>query len=848
MDNKHSLSTVLIQLLLFSLMIQIASPVLCFTPRSARDRVRFGNVSFDPGTMWIVTNQGDSLQMTPNIPTPKVRDAIHLKVGPVMTGNVTSIINQLWTAAAEGKQIQGSITNDKDLLMGGGGNLYRHFANFQDGSAAYVIIAEVNNKFTPFVLTADNKSAANIGWTLFVQILMTLKGEPDSAGNTGGVTGGFSVGSPSDQGADPYDSIDWDGPDEFTFGIFDDHPIHPKNELTEAAMLNGNFIGSVQPKQLTFAEALDHVRLMLDNPKTKSEYEALKKQAANSDPFMLKGVAFAQTISGEPFSALLSLFAAYELYPNDPDSLCNLAAMLAHCGMPNESLAILKEMERRGMKPKPAAVNPDALLEYLKGFNQLLIGQTETGKGHLHRAINLDPFLKEASLALALAQKLTGETEEAEKTYIQGVWRRRPTQTLYCGGTGGKDGDPNNPYIRPPITDMLDVSKGKPGVLPQFDHPGNFSQALGLIDRYKKPLLQATEEDKGYLQQRDVIQRRLDARPKNADDKYYDYIETLIQTLEVQEPPVKKLEAARYKAFEEAHDAATKIGKQAMQKAVPILAQPGNHSSELQAIANDAVSAFRPFAQAYDQSVRRLWRTEYRYVTGLIAHIGDADWHQKEDLQLRAHTDSMYWGLLVGQLSEWYVAVAAVGAVKDPNGNVANVNHGNSAQCSENLRDTGVKVGIKIKLPPIESVEFSMKFTCEKRSIEVAASAWDIDEGFLKGSMGVFGGLEFARKGDITVAVGVKGSFGYPQGADLSSKGAIYLTSDSKGNIKDGGLKGTVEATRKFSEVDIAGDKISVSATQRVGEVKLDATDIKNMAVDFIPSFANVGRGANLNQ
>lgn len=796
-------------------------------PGIPRDLIRFGNVSFDPGTQWIVIGQGQTMLMVPN--NPMFKDTVRLNVGPVSTGNAAALIAQIWATLSAGKQIQGHVTDDSSMLMGGGGRLYRHFAMFQDGSGAYIVLVEVSGKLTPFVLIGDNKNAAEAAWTFFIQVLMTLKAEVDSGSTPAGSTSGrFDIGAPSDQGPDPYDSIDWDGPDEFTHGIYDIHPIHPKNELEKAVLLNGSFIGSVQAREVSFGDALAHIRSLLNNPKTKSEYEDLKRQMSGKDPILLKGTAFAQVISGEPLSALLNLFAAYEFNPNDPDCLIDLAAMLAHCGMPNESLAILKEMERRSMKPKPASVNPDALIEYLKGFNQLLIGQTSTGKFHLHQAINLDPFLKEASLALALAQKLTGESEEAEKTYYQGVWRRRPTQYLLCGGTGG--GDPNNPYVRPPITDMLDVPHGKAGTLPQFDHPGNFAQALGLTDRYQKALMQTKDEAQGYAKRSVDIAQRLSKRPQTADEVYADYVDFLVSTLQVEEPPVIKLLAAKDKADKEAADAVVRISQQKIKIVMAIMMTPGDHTREFQQIANDAVSALRPFAQAYDRAVRRLHRTWYRYATGLAVHLGDPDWHEKEDLKIRVHTDEEWVSLLVPMMG-WYTAVAgASGAsLRDPSGDVSNPNHLAMDQCPPGIRDTGIKLGFSMEIPPLEKVSFSMKFTCDKKSFEVGYNPLDIDSGFLQESVGVFGALEFARKGDMTLAVGVKGSFGVLHAGDaISGQGAIYVTADAKGNLKDGGFKGNAEAVG-----------------QKVGEVNLNAA---NLAIDFIPSFAGASRGPNLRQ
>jgi hypothetical protein len=790
--------------------------------------VRFGNVSFDPGPGLTVVDQGETLLLLPN--NPMLKDKCRVNVGPVRTGNAAAVIAQIWASLTAGKQIKGRVTDDNSLLMSGGGRLYRHFARFEDGSGAFIILVEVSGKLTPFVLTGDNQFATEAVWDDLGPILMSLKGEADSgSATTAGSTGsGFSVGTPSGQGADPYDSIHWEGPEELVYGIYDIHAVRPKTELTDAVLLGGSFIDSVKPKEVSFGDAIAHVRLLLDNPKTKAEYEDLKKNANKSDPFMLQGRAFAQIVGGQPWTALLGLFAAYELFPNDPDSLVNLAAMLAHCGMPNESLAVLKEMERRGMKPQPGMVNADALMEYLKGFNQLLIGQTSTGKYHLHQAVNLDPFLKEAALALAVAQKLTGEDEEAEKTYYYGVWRRRPAQYLICGGTGPKQEDY---LVRPPITDMLDVSRGTPGVLPQFDHPRNFAQAMGLTDRYGRAQMQTMMEAKDFAVRSSNIGMKISPRRKTPIKVWSGYINDLIDTLDGNEPPVKKLVEAKNKAYEEAVVAAKRIGQSVLKRDVALMASPGDHTAEYQQNANDGIGAFRPYAQAYDQALRRWHRTWYRYATGLTAHLGDRDWHEEEVLKIRSRTDGAWAAALLTPMIGWYLEVGVCpDCLKDSSGAVEQPKHGEIAECPEDMKDREFKFGIKI---PLEegNVELNFRQSCEEKVIEVAVNADLLEGKIFDASLGAFVQVELAKKGDTTIFVGVKGDAGAKTFGGTGRAG-VYITSDGSGEIKDAGTRVAVESEAKL------GESLTVAGSRT----------FRDERVNFIPSLPTPTRGPSLRE
>lgn len=783
----------------------------------APERVKFNNLSFDLGGNWVVMEQAETMLLRP---TDKgIADRAQLRVGPAMTArgqtpaqreaDSQAQLDQLWPSLISGREIAGSVAKGTgNLNIDGDARTYHRSAYFKSGGGVDVYLICDNRsdgkrngpdfRVTLFVLATDSVPYAqrHLVETYMLTTLNSARFESGEVISTSARSGGFDVGfKPSDQGPDPYDSIDWDGPDQFANGVYDIHPVNPIRELKQLTMLGQPFIGTVQPKEMNFNEALAHVRSLLNDPKTKSEYEALKKKMGGTDPFMLQGVAFAGIVSGRPFDALMDLFAAYELYPNDPDTLLNLAGMLAHVGMPNESMAVLKEMERRGKKPSPpAGINPDAAIEYLKGYNQLLIGQTLTAKGHLHQAINLDPFLKEAAVALAVAQKMTGEEEEAEKTYYYGVWRRRPAQYVLCGGVKSK---PENQTVRPPITDMMDVSHGTPGVLPQFHHPENLAQALGLKDRYERVQLQTRAEVDAGLKEGDALMNKLSARRKTASEVWANHIDFLIETLG-DEPVVKKLWDAREKAKKELAEATTRIA----QHNAPIEQQlvetnPHNYQAEFNKLAEDGLRAVRPFAQAYDLAVRRLHRTMHRYFTGLAAHLGDRDWHKRETLWIRDDT-GLTWGSLVSHLESMYHIVTSAAVGKDPSGDAEKLEHPEVAECPDGMRDLALQITIKSPLPAGEGPEFSLKQTCEGVGFEAAFMVGLNEEGLIETAAGVFAALEIARHGDMTIFAGGKGQLGVA-GASSEGRAGVYFTAGHDGQIKDMGARANLEGLQKVA-------------------------------------------------
>lgn len=807
--------------LILILLVGLASPaILAYGPGSRTyffTRVKFGNVSFDVGTFADVVDQGQTMLLIST--NARYHDTARVTVGPVSSGSADALIARMWPPLAAGKQLKHPIVDDDGLMLNGGGRIHRHFADFSDGSYAFILIAEVNGKLTPFVQTASNAIETTISGLIMSQIILTIRGEADiGTGATGQAPDTMSIGSPSALGDDPYDTVKWNGPDELGFGVYDIHPINVKRELKEIAVQAPDFIGSVTPKLLTFDQAIANLRAVADAPMTKEQYAQFKAMGTK-DPSTLQGTAFTGILSGEPLSVLLELFAAYEIHPEDPNNWLNLAAMCSHVRLANESTAILKEMGRRGKKPDPPIISADAAIEYLTGYNQLLFGQTLTAKGHLHKATDLDPFLKEAAIALALAYKLTGDEEAAEAAYIQGVWRRRPTQTLICGGVGTSDG----PDIRPPIPDMLDVSHGSPGVLPNFDHPNNWSEALGLKDRYEKTLNQMLAEERDLVTATDQIHGRIRTHRRTSTENWHEDLDTLIATLRTEEPQVIKALAIKDKARTEMHDAIERIGKRTGPKLLPIMMQPGDHHNELAAIATDNVASLRPFAQAYDTALRRLFRLEHRFKTGLATQMGDDDWHQLESSRVKTDALAAYADL-AGTMIISYALVANIVPPPAPAPILLGMNPDDIAECPDGVRNLGFKVQLE---DPLAKIKIGMKVQCNKMSLEVAAYPFST-KGPLDLGLGFFGQVDLTGKGDITIFAGEAAKAGV--GVGVSGKEGFYVQGNVRtGNVKDFGVKLSVDASGK--------------TPWGTGSIKLD-----EMKFSFMPSVPQASRGLNLKQ
>jgi hypothetical protein len=313
-----------------------------------------------------------------------------------------------------------------------------------------------------------------------------------------------------------------------------------------------------------------------------------------------------------------------------------------------------------------------------------------------------------------------------------------------------------------------------------------------------------------------------------------------MQTLEVDEPPVKKLAENLRKADKELDEAVKKIGKNSGPAFLQISLQPGDHHDELAALATQNVLALHPYAQAFDTAVRRLFRVERRYETGLVAQMGDAEWHQKETLSLRVETNA-FWANFVGRLAGSYVLVASFVPPPAGNPNQSRPERGDVFQCPENIRNLGLKY--KFALSDFEGpfkegpdVEFGIKVGCDKVGFDATYYPWRVKGGLTEFSLGATSGVEVKPKtGDLTVFVGetatLKTGVG---GVGGSVKAGAYVEANAKtGQVKAIGLTAKGETVSKF------GSDLQLSS-------KAFEEKPSELRWEFTPSVVTPPRGPNM--
>jgi hypothetical protein len=290
---------------------------------------------------------------------------------------------------------------------------------------------------------------------------------------------------------------------------------------------------------------------------------------------------------------------------------------------------------------------------------------------------------------------------------------------------------------------------------------------------------------------------------------------------------VKKALAAKEKANNEMQDAIKRIGKRTGPLVLQISMQPGDHHEELAKLATDNVAALRPFAQSYDRAMRRLFKIEHRFETGLAAQMGDDDWHQLELTRIKVNAISAYADL-ASHLIGSYMLVAAIVPPPTPTPTQVAMNPEDVEECANGIRNLGFKFNFDVPFVPLKA---GIKAQCNKMSVEVGVYPWKLEEKeILELAAGGFVQVDLTGKGDITIFSGVTGKGGIgPFSVGATGKAGVYVTSNvHTGVIKDMGLKATADSTAKF------GDNLSVS--MKGGEGKMSV----------IPSIPQAPRGTDL--
>jgi len=367
----------------------------------------------------------------------------------------------------------------------------------------------------------------------------------------------------------------------------------------------------------------------------------------------------------------------------------------------------------------------------------------------------------------------------------------------------------------------MDVSRGTPGVLPQLSHPENGAQVTGFYERFNRKTVEWSLELAAAGERITDMSLEIEARPKTSSEVRAGYLDFLMTTLG-NEPAVKALAYAEEKAFHELKEAASRIAQRNLRRSI------GASSKAWEEFSNQAVAAMHAFAQGFDTALRRRHRLEHRYTTGLAAHFGDPDWHQRAVLKIGSATLAT-WNWLHVNLAQAYLACLVTRFHPEQGADAEDPEHAEVAKCPEALRDSGIKLTFESPAPVGPNIKLGIKMTCGMTTVEAAFFPWKIKSNpIFEATTGPFVQLDLPNGGgDITVFAGGNGKAGVA-GNGGSGKAGVYVTANPRtGEIKDMGLKATLEATGKLS---------SVTFSQKVGESKFS----------FVPSLPMPARGPTL--
>lgn len=428
-------------------------------------------------------------------------------------------------------------------------------------------------------------------------------------------------------------TFNWNGPGRMDFGVYDHGCLNYADEFRRLVTLNQGLIGSVQPRNASWDQALAAIRARLDEPLMRAAYDAARATDDKQDiPLALS----------DPDASLAQLLAAVEKSPDHATRLFNLAGGLSRNGMPNEALAVLARIRALGKLPDPTLdIKPSAAMDYQEGYAEMLRGNLAAAKAKFQSTIGQEPFINAASHALALVQAHEGNAA-AQNTYRDGMWRFKPKFLVLCGGAGSED-------VRPPVDDLFDTSMGKDGQLVEFWHPEiatelePFLEQMGALAESRMAILEP-------LKQRMIATGDNPRFANSMDDPYDAWAEKmtqLIDGLDENEPYVLQAKEKLDAAIAMAGKISGENQAHVLERVVALVGQPGNHCPTFRSLISQGIQGVRPHAERAEAESREYARVWYKMATGLLSNIGDPEWYEMMDVSLRAEVEGMNLGLLV---------------------------------------------------------------------------------------------------------------------------------------------------------------------------------------------------------
>jgi tetratricopeptide (TPR) repeat protein len=242
---------------------------------------------------------------------------------------------------------------------------------------------------------------------------------------------------------------------------------------------------------LTYTQAIGNLKAVLEGSVSPEAIKTLEASPQAKDPIAATGVAIGALAVRKPLAAVAYLIKAHDIAPKEPAFLTNLAGIANYFSLHREALAFAQKAET--LANKIPASQRAALLSN-KGYALISLARPKDAEAALTEAIRLDPNLSEAYTNMAYALGDQDKCEPAVR-FLRAGMTRRPAYVFKSNAQ-----EP----IRLPLPQVIDMSKGKPGVLPTVPYasdPGEAAAVKEQLEKLARPYSAASERSMPGLAQ-----------------------------------------------------------------------------------------------------------------------------------------------------------------------------------------------------------------------------------------------------------------------------------------------------------------------------------------------------------
>jgi hypothetical protein len=605
----------------------------------------------------------------------------------------------------------------------------------------------------------------------------------------------------------PGEEIDWDGPDVVTRSILDYPCFDVDAELGKFEIATEGIAAKFPATRVSYDQAMAAVRKLFASGEANTVITQLR--ARGSTPEATAGLDRLGVVAGvtsHPSLLFSAVFARHEADPTDPSALFNLAGALTSAGMPNEAIALLDKIAASGRQPDVAfGFKPAAAMDYLRGYASLMTGRLPEARTLLSRAYGADKTLTDASYALAITEKALGG--DPRKAMLDGFLPGISPTLMYCGDQF--EADPRvsrqDQEAGPEADDLLDLSKGTYGVLPQLRHP-NSGEALVRMSEEMPIKAQAIQEEALDYDRRATavymsrIAPRFNQTPPPLQDVANQALFDLINETRASLKALQRMKADREKRAEEMMEAQERSIEQLTPKLQQLTEMGDRLTEPYKALARDIVatglSRRRVTTNAWDTAIRRHFRNWHKYATGLAGHMTDDAWREYADLSIKAARATAWHTLYTGMIANYFAYLPAARQIYEPDAPlpIAPFQNDQLWRCSPLAQKTSFEQEFIRMRPGGRGASFGPAYTlkgsidCDKVGLELGAELVQAELGPIKGGAGGFLEGQFHRTGDTTIYAGAKaeGQLG-PMRAELKDGAAV--TFDDEWNLKELALR-----------------------------------------------------------